>query len=126
AEEVAAALGVRLPTTGAGSVAVSPAAKRTRSVRLVLMAATLGIAVAGGLGISRALRPAPAAGTSEAAPLAARPSIALAPLANLGGLPGEAWLATALSEALAAELSAGEKLRVVSGVRAMSGAEHAV
>jgi DNA-binding winged helix-turn-helix (wHTH) protein/tetratricopeptide (TPR) repeat protein/TolB-like protein len=44
-----------------------------------------------------------------------RPSIAVLGFRNLSGEPGSAWLAPALAEMLTTELSAGGRVRVVSG-----------
>ena len=43
----------------------------------------------------------------------AAPSVAVLGFKNLAGRPDTAWISTALSEMLAGELGAGEKLRMV-------------
>jgi tetratricopeptide (TPR) repeat protein len=48
-------------------------------------------------------------------PIKARRSLAVLGFKNLSGRPDEAWLSTALSEMLATELDAGEKLRTIPG-----------
>jgi len=45
----------------------------------------------------------------------ARPSIAVIEFQNITGAPSAAWFSTALTEMLNAELSAGEKLRIIPG-----------
>src|SRR5262249_46260800 len=47
--------------------------------------------------------------------LAVRPSVAVLGFKNLSGRDDEAWLSTALSEMLDAELASGQKLRIVAG-----------
>src|SRR5579862_3530094 len=48
-------------------------------------------------------------------PLTVRPSIAVLGFKNLSGRDEEAWLSTALSEMLDAELASGQKLRMIAG-----------
>ncbi len=48
-------------------------------------------------------------------PIKPRPAVAVLGFKNLSGKPDAAWLSTALSETLTAELAAGEKLRTISG-----------
>jgi serine/threonine protein kinase/tetratricopeptide (TPR) repeat protein len=55
------------------------------------------------------------AALSVSSPIKPRRSVAVLGFKNLTGKPDEAWLSTALSELLATELAAGEKLRTISG-----------
>jgi DNA-binding winged helix-turn-helix (wHTH) protein/tetratricopeptide (TPR) repeat protein/TolB-like protein len=52
---------------------------------------------------------------APASPEMSRPSIAVLGFRSLSGEPGSAWLAPALAEMLTTELSAGGRVRVVSG-----------
>lgn len=58
--------------------------------------------------------PAPGSPSPTAA-FEARPSVALIGFRNLSGKEDAAWLSTALSEMLAMEIAAGEKVRVIPG-----------
>lgn len=100
---------------------------RKRRRRRVLLAASIAVlvATAGGLALYRALsrKPPAAPGPSSVAvppPLPAPPavlrrSVAVIGFKNLAGRPEAAWLSTALSEMLVAELAAGRRLRTISG-----------
>ncbi|MEM7350891.1 MAG: tetratricopeptide repeat protein [Acidobacteriota bacterium] len=98
--------------TGAMPVVEPP--RRGRAVALLsaaILAAALGWWV-----VSRA--PERGSGVSEsltAESFTARPSIALLGFRNLSGQAEAAWLSTALSEMLAMEIAAGEKIRVIPG-----------
>jgi eukaryotic-like serine/threonine-protein kinase len=48
-------------------------------------------------------------------PVSIRPAVAVLGFKNLSGRPDEAWLSTALSEMLATEVGAGEKVRTIPG-----------
>jgi tetratricopeptide (TPR) repeat protein len=54
-------------------------------------------------------------GTTKAATVTPRRSVAVVGLRNTSGRPDAAWLSTAIAEMLTTELGAGEKVRVVSG-----------
>ncbi len=58
---------------------------------------------------------APEATAFEQGSMTTRPSIALLGFRNLSGSDDAAWLSTALSEMLATEVAAGERLRLVPG-----------
>jgi DNA-binding winged helix-turn-helix (wHTH) protein/tetratricopeptide (TPR) repeat protein len=47
--------------------------------------------------------------------ITARPSVAVLPMKNLSGKAQDAWLSTALTETISAELMAGGQLRLISG-----------
>src|SRR4029077_15420113 len=53
--------------------------------------------------------------TDAATQFKARPSVAVLGFKNLSGKEDEAWISSALSEMLAAEMSAGQELRVTPG-----------
>jgi tetratricopeptide (TPR) repeat protein/tRNA A-37 threonylcarbamoyl transferase component Bud32 len=55
----------------------------------------------------------PANGSFEIRPARIRPAVAVLGFKNLSGLPEAAWLSAALTETMAAELSAGDNLRLV-------------
>jgi tetratricopeptide (TPR) repeat protein/DNA-binding winged helix-turn-helix (wHTH) protein len=55
------------------------------------------------------------AAVDPAKPMTVRPSIAVLGFKNLSGRDDEAWLSTALSEMLGAELASGQKLRMIAG-----------
>jgi len=64
----------------------------------------------------RILTKHPAADSSRAIPsVRARPSVAVLGFKNLSGSPDSAWISTALSEMLTAQLAAGEELRTIAG-----------
>jgi eukaryotic-like serine/threonine-protein kinase len=92
-----------------------PAKSRTR--RLAAMGAVLLVVLAGSAGLLR-LRRGTTPGSpllAEMKPIATRPSVAVLGFQNTSGDPADAWLSTALSQMLGTELSAGERLRLVSG-----------
>src|SRR5262249_30496562 len=78
-------------------------------------AAAAVVMVAGILGWQTYEAKAPA--ERAAARMKARPSIAVLGFKNLSGRPESAWMSTALTEMLGAELAAGEQLRTVPGER---------
>lgn len=88
--------------------------KRTNRRRNMAIGALVLVLVAGsivGVRMRRVSGPSPAA-----TPLRkARRSVAVIGFKNLSGKEEEAWISTALSEMLGAELAAGQQLRVVSG-----------
>ncbi len=88
---------------------------RATPPRHLVLAALAAVAVAAAL-ISVVARrgdtPAPASAAAQAAP---RRSVALLGFKNLSGRDESAWLSTALSEMLSAELAAGETLRIIPG-----------
>src|SRR5207253_3316511 len=52
---------------------------------------------------------------TESSSFRARRSVAVLGFKNASGKPDEAWISTALSEMLATELAAGERLRTIPG-----------
>jgi len=82
-----------------------------------LTTAILILAVTAGLGIWAALRLWKQNYAAEPPPsllhVRMRPSVAILGFKNLSGRPDTAWISTALSEMLTAELAAGEQLRAV-------------
>jgi len=82
-----------------------------------LTTALLILAVTAGLGIWAARRLWKQKNAAEPPPSALhvrmRPSVAILGFKNLSGRPDTVWISTALSEALTAELAAGEQLRTV-------------
>lgn len=89
---------------------VPPVRSASAAVAVITAIASIGAIAAVALFLLKSEdRRAPApAGTS-------RPSIAVLGFKNLSGEPGSAWLAPALAEMLTTELSAGGRVRVVSG-----------
>jgi tetratricopeptide (TPR) repeat protein len=79
----------------------------TAAILLILMA---GLSI---WAVRRILRPVAGQGASHAL-TSSRSSLAILGFKNLSGRPDTAWVSTALSEMLATELGAGEKLRIVS------------
>jgi tetratricopeptide (TPR) repeat protein len=83
-----------------------------------LAAALVVLAVVAGLAIwqmHRVSRQAAARSEAKSAQVQARRSVAILGFKNLSERSDTAWVSTALSEMLAAELAAGEKLRTVPG-----------
>jgi tetratricopeptide (TPR) repeat protein len=78
-----------------------------------LAAGVLALAAGGAYLWTQRSTPRPAAEAPQASP--ARRSVAVVGFRNLSGRRETGWLATALSEMLASELAAGEKLRTVPG-----------
>lgn len=111
--------------SGESEVARFPAAAEPQRGRRWFLAAglTLGFLIAvAGIGLvvlNRKPRPGPAlpAGFPPGAkrPAVIRPAMAVLSLRNLSGEPDESWLSIALSEMLTTELSAGSRVRMVSG-----------
>ena len=64
---------------------------------------------------TRSRATSPVSTSQTIAPVPVRRSVAVLGFHNLSGKVDEGWLATAFSEMLSTELSAGEKLRLVSG-----------
>ena len=79
-------------------------------VVVALFAANLG-------GVRRRLfhRAPPPESSASSAQVKVRPSIAVLGFKNLSGRDDEAWISTALSEMLGAELASGQQLRVIPG-----------
>jgi DNA-binding winged helix-turn-helix (wHTH) protein/tetratricopeptide (TPR) repeat protein len=115
-----------LPPPAVSSPAVAPAPSRLKGRRRFLFAGlVLGFLLAVGLSglyvsyqnrLVKEVAAPPAggeAGTSR--PASFRPTVAVLGFRNLSGNPQEDWLATALAEMLTTELSAGSKVRMVSG-----------
>lgn len=109
AAEVVAAL------QGEAATAAPSAAKPKARAQLVaagVMALAI-LAAAGGLWIFRSSSERVTA--PDVTTVAPRRSVAVLGFRNLSGSPDVAWLSTAFSEILSAELAAGEQLRVLSG-----------
>ena len=91
--------------------------RRHREALATAMLVLALMAVLAGLELRRTRPPTSAPVTParvENAPLSpARPSIAVLGFRNVSGRPETAWVSTALSEMLATELTAGEKLRAI-------------
>jgi serine/threonine protein kinase/tetratricopeptide (TPR) repeat protein len=84
--------------------------------RMALISLALLLVIASGLVVIPRLRHhAPAIRNGPAAPVAARPSIAVLPFNNLSGRSDTAWVSTALPEMLTAELAAGGRMRTFPG-----------
>jgi DNA-binding winged helix-turn-helix (wHTH) protein/tetratricopeptide (TPR) repeat protein len=66
-------------------------------------------------GVAEAPPTDPAAGAVRTPAAAVRPTVAVLTLRNLSGDPSQGWLATALAEMLITELSAGSRVRMISG-----------
>jgi eukaryotic-like serine/threonine-protein kinase len=93
-----------------GRPAGRPRATRSRHLLLAALAAvTVAVALASVLARRGG---APSSAVNQAAP---RRSVALLGFKNLSGRDESAWLSTALSEMLSAELAAGETLRIIPG-----------
>jgi tetratricopeptide (TPR) repeat protein len=95
------------------------AAARQRT-RLVAVTAAAGLLLAGAAGYWASRRTAsdasrPAAGASPGLSSRSRPVVAVLGFKDLAGRGDSAWLSAALSEMLATELNAGERIRVVPG-----------
>jgi len=81
-------------------------------------AALVVLGIAAGLAtweVYRVSRQNAAGSETKNAQVRARRSVAILGFKNLSGRPDTAWVSTALSEMLATELAAGQKLRTVSG-----------
>jgi eukaryotic-like serine/threonine-protein kinase len=90
--------------------------RRLRRWSLAAVSIVLLLAAAAGYRLARrraAAGPAPAGPAAPAAP--SRRSVAVLGFRNLTGKPEASWLSAALSEMLTTELSAGERLRTISG-----------
>src|SRR5208337_2451327 len=86
--------------------------KESLSAALVVLGIVAGLAV---WQAHRVARQNAAIAQTGNAPVQARPSVAILGFKNLSDRPETAWVSTALSEMLATELAAGEKLRTVPG-----------
>ncbi len=93
-------------------------ARFLRRHRETTVAVAIALAIIGGLIAWEVLRPSRRI-ANQSAPggvqIRVRPALAILGFNNLSGRADTAWVSTALSEALAAELAAGEELRIVPG-----------
>ncbi len=98
----------------AGDVPPPPPARPSRPRWLVAAAAAGVLLLAGWFVVPRLFdRPSPSMPSTAA--FESRPSIAVLGFKNLSGREDASWLSTALSEMLATEVAAGERLRLVPG-----------
>lgn len=115
-----------LPPLASSHPAVVPVPSRLKGRRRFLFAGlVMGFLLAVGLAglyvsyqgrLAKGKTAAPAAGEGEVSrPAGFRPTVAVLGFRNLSGDPRQDWLATALAEMLTTELSAGSKVRMVSG-----------
>ena len=107
--------------------------EKDRRPRVVAVAAILAVTLAlGWVAIEKwrgRAREAPAMSSRSPAVIPARRCVAVLGFQNLSGRPDAAWLSTAVSEMISAELAGGDKLRLVpaenvarlGGVRAVAG-----
>jgi len=86
--------------------------KESLAAALVALGIVAGIAIWAVHKVSRQSTVTTVVGNAQVQP---RHSVAILGFKNLSARPDTAWLSTALSEMLAAELAAGEKLRTISG-----------
>ncbi len=96
---------------------VPPAHLRWRHLGLVY-AACIAMALTAGLSwywLRHLSRPVPSSLNKSGQAVPIRKSVAVLGFQNASGRPEDDWLATAISEILSAEITAGEKLRVVPG-----------
>ncbi|MGE3491269.1 MAG: winged helix-turn-helix domain-containing protein [Vicinamibacterales bacterium] len=90
-----------------------------RRLAIAVVVLVVGGVVGGGLWMVGSMWRPPASGSSATAGSALsgpmRRSVAVLPMKNLSADVAQAWLATALSETISAELAGGNQFRVVSG-----------
>ncbi|MGD0297666.1 MAG: protein kinase [Bryobacteraceae bacterium] len=79
------------------------------------MVALILVGLIGAWEVYRVWRKNPAEQTRKGLPVRARPSVAVLGFKNLSGRADAAWISTALSEMLTAQLGAGEELRTIAG-----------
>jgi tetratricopeptide (TPR) repeat protein/tRNA A-37 threonylcarbamoyl transferase component Bud32 len=88
---------------------------RRKTTTVALAAGLTALLMAAGLTAFWFMRSPDGPGSPAAAPITPRQSIAVLGFRNLSGSPEVAWLSTAFSEILSAELAAGEQFRVLPG-----------
>lgn len=93
-----------------------PAAQTSRrKLRFYGLIAAMGVAAAGVYIAGRVSQPGERSSASST--VSPRPSVAVLSFTNLSGDPHEAWLATAFSDWLTTELTAGEQVRAIPAER---------
>lgn len=107
---------IPIPVFPATPAPAAAARRRRRWLLGAIAAAAIAVAAVGAAVLSRAaFLPFSGEELSLDPALRQRRSIAVLGFRNLSGQPGEEWLSSALAEMLATELSAGTRMRVVSG-----------
>jgi len=91
------------------------AAQTWKKLRFYGLIAAVGVAAAAVYVATRVSRPGELSSSSST--VSPRPSVAVLSFTNLSGNPHEAWLATAFSDWLTTELTAGEQVRAIPAER---------
>ena len=102
-----------LATVSAGGPTASRRPVRVAAGIAVALLLVVGVLLLGNVGGVRNRFLRREASSESAAAIKPRPSVAVIGFKNLSGRDDEAWISTALSEMLGAELAAGQQLRVV-------------
>ena len=106
------------PKTDELAASHAPETAARRRTRILLYGAGLVLVLLVGLGwysFRYGAKPGAPSHSNKNAPPSVRQSVAVLGFHNVSGRTEDGWLATAFSEMLSTELSAGEKLRLVSG-----------